>query len=497
MKNDKDKKDESTLRPMYHEGHKLKTRRDFLAQGFLGLSTYAVSPTILSLLASNNAHAASCMAPRSISSMIPVIILDLSGGGNIPGSNVMVGGQGGQLDFLKDYTTLGLPPDFHPSKSGMTNDELGLVFHSDSGMLRGIQNVTTTQTRDNVDGLIWNTVSNDDTNNNEINPAYWIYKAGIRGRLNQLIGTQGSASGGNSKAPSVSINPAVTPVRINSPQDAMNLVSLGTLEELFSTTTRSQKVDGILRSIATLSQEKLKNISRRSLPDEVKDLIKCGFDQAPNQIKDYTQLALDPLRDEQVKAVFPNLQNSNEQRRIASIAKLVLDRYSAVGIIEKGGYDYHSGNRADGELRDLEAGEIIGRILQLAALKQTDVMIYVFTDGGVAANNVVDNSVNGRGKYSWSGDSGQRSSSFMLVYKKDGAPRLVGQNRQIGWFKANGSIETSALITSNSVVNLAKSVTANYLGLHGMDDKAMDVLSDVPFGTPGTLEWEKYIRFKK
>jgi hypothetical protein len=131
-----DKKDETKLKPLLLEGHNPKSRRDFLSQGFLGMSTFAMAPSLLSMV-TGQAHAAvTCTTPLA-TGMTPVIMIDLAGGGNIPGSNVMVGGMGGQLDFLPNYQSLGLPPDFHPKMAGRINDEMGLVFHSDSGMLRG------------------------------------------------------------------------------------------------------------------------------------------------------------------------------------------------------------------------------------------------------------------------------------------------------------------------------------------------------------------------
>jgi hypothetical protein len=50
--------------------------------------------------------------------MIPFICFDLSGGGNIAGSNVLVGGPGGQLDFLSvaGYNKLGLPGTMVPNQ---------------------------------------------------------------------------------------------------------------------------------------------------------------------------------------------------------------------------------------------------------------------------------------------------------------------------------------------------------------------------------------------
>lgn len=498
MKDEKDKKEqiEEGISPMYHEGHKLLTRRDFLAQGFLGMSAFAIAPSVLSMLASSSVHAAECSVIKEASNMIPMIIFDMSGGANIPGSNVMVGGPGGQLDFLQDYSSLGLPPDMHPSKPGMIDDELGLVFHSDSGILKGIKSVTSPATRKNVDGLIFNTVSNDDTANNELNPAYWIHKAGLTGRLNQIIGSASTESGGRSKAPLFSLDPSVAPVKVSSPQDALNLVSLGRMQNFFSS-ERDSKMDRILKSIANLSRRKLESISPRSLPEEVKSLLNCGFEQTSAQIKAYTADSLDPRLDPQVTAIFPNINGNTDQRKTATITKLVLDRISAVGVIEKGGYDYHDGSRATGEDRDFQAGQIIGRILELAAAKRSDIVVYVLTDGGVSTNYVTDDSEGGRGKYRWTGDSGQRSSSFMMVYKTNGKAYLKNQNRQVGHFKSNGSIETSALITSNSVINLTKCVVGNYMALHGLDERLANVVDDVPFGKPGSQDWLKYIRFGK
>jgi hypothetical protein len=488
-----DKKNDEKQKPMLHEGHNPKTRRDFLAQGFLGMSAFAMAPSVLSVLSNSAYGAVNC--PVSVGSgMAPVIIIDLAGGGNIAGSNVMVGGMGGQLDFLPNYQTLGLPPNFHPSMAGMTNNELGLVFHGDSGMLRGIQSVTQTTTRANCDGMIFCTSTDDDTGNNQTNPLYWLNKAGAKGNLNQLAGTRQTESGGNTSTPAESVNPSIQPVKIDSPQDAINLVSIGSLGTFYANNS-SSKVEKLLNTISRISEKKIANLSRRSLPDQIKTLVQCGFQQTSDQVKNFVPDLLDPTKDAMVTAVFPNIANDGNQRKTATIAKMVLDGFVGAATIELGGYDYHTGNRQDGELRDLEAGQVIGRIIELAARKQKDVVIIVLTDGGVAANEIVDNSVGGRGKYSWSGDSGQRSSSFMMIYKKDGKPQLrtAGQ-RQVGYYRAStASVENSALLTSNSVVNLSKAMVANYLALHGKEGMLESVVGEDPFRN----NLDKYLVFNK
>jgi hypothetical protein len=500
MKDEKEKKlkleelhdTKQIVKPMLHEGHSLKTRRDFLAQGFLGMTAFALAPSALSLL-SNSAHAqtAGCIDPNSILGLTPVIIIDLAGGGNIAGSNVMVGGAGGQMDFLApaNYASLGLPPDFAPSLPGKINNEMGLVFHSDSGMLRGIQSIASTQTRSNVDGTIFCTTSDDDTGNNQSNPMYWLHKAGAKGKIQQLAGTQQSDSGGNSMSPAESINPTVAPVRVSSNQDAVNLVSLGNNFTAYN----PDQIDMIMKTAGNMSNGKIGMIDRRSLPDKIKQLIASGFSCAPDQIKQFSLTNVEPNQDTVATAIFNQITNQDVRNRSKAIAKLVIDGYIGAGTITLGGYDYHDGSRASGDQRDFELGQLIGAIMELAARKSKDVVVYVLTDGGVAAQSTPDNSAGGGGKYIWTGDSGQRSSTFMMVYKKDGRPGVRNQKRQIGYFKSNGAVEGNALLTSNSVVNTSKAMVANYLALHGKEGMLEQVIGDDPFKS----NLDKYLVFDK
>ena len=473
----KKKQDQKDTR-LFLEGHKPKTRRDFLAQGFLGTSALAFLPGALSLMHSNGAfaQATNCPAPQ-MNTKTGVLIFDLAGGANIPGSNVMVGGAGGQNDFLTDYTTLGLPPDMHPSMAGQLNTDLGLAFHSDSPFLRGIQARTNAMVQSKIDGGIFCASSSDDTGNNPLNPCYWLNRAGAQGGLAQLAGTRGGETGGRSIAPPESVNPTVAPVQINRPSDALGLVNIGKLGTLFDDT----KAQRILKAIERMSEHQIMAFNQRTLPDQIKELVKCGYIGSQDLINTYSADAIDPSRDPAVTANFDNL-NDGDQRKTATIAKLVLDGHIGVGTVEKGGYDYHNRTRATGEVRDLDVGDLIGRCLSMAAAKGKNLMIYVFTDGGVTARNEVDNSQNGRGKFIWSGDSGQRSSTFMLVYRHAGRATLRNGTRQIGHFKTSGSVENSATPASNSSANLSKLIVANYLALHGEEGNLANVVGDNPFG---------------
>jgi hypothetical protein len=227
------------------------TRRDFLAQGFLTGSATVVAPAILGALLNPRqaradlqpdmrflADSAAICNIQQGAGKIPFICFDLAGGANIAGSNVLMGKEGGQLDFLSTagYSKLGLPGDMLPNNAttNFINVEFGLAFHSDSAFLRGMLEKTTTTTRAGVNGAIIAARSENDTGNNPHNPMYGIAKAGSRGELLTLIGSQNSDSGGNSMAPAMLMDPANRPTKIDRASDASGLVDTGALGTLFT-----------------------------------------------------------------------------------------------------------------------------------------------------------------------------------------------------------------------------------------------------------------------
>lgn len=471
------------------EGHSLKTRRDFLSHGLMAGFGTVMMPSLLTLLKTNSAYALDCTAATAVTGGIPIIIFDLAGGSNIAGSNVIVGKAGGQMDFMTGYETLGLPSDMHPKNAGQINTELGLAFHNDSGILRGIQSTTQTTTRAKVDGGVFAAFTNDDTQNNTMNPMYWLYSAGAVGDIANLVGTENTDSGGNSIAPASSIIPTLKPVTVNTPTEALNLITIGKMGTLFG----SDKASKIIKSIQNLSSTKVAQFNRRSLPDQIKDLIQCGYIQSEDALNKFSTAAIDPAQDTAVTAAFNNLNDGN-QRKTATIAKLVLEGHFGVGTITLGGFDYHTDERATGEAKDVQVGELVGRVLELAARKGKNIMVYVYTDGGVASNGKIDNSTGGRGKLGWGGDNGLRSSSFFLFYRNAGRPTLRTANyRQIGAFKDNQTIDTNSSLISNSPVNVAKAFVANYLALSGKEANLANVVGDNPF----SAAYDKYLIFPK
>ncbi|MFV1873672.1 MAG: hypothetical protein ACMZ64_10160 [Oleiphilus sp.] len=476
--------------PLKHADHaRPKTRREFISQGFMAGSASVFGGSIFSLFANpNSAHAAlssdlealkaSCGIAVQGAGKIPFICFDLAGGANIAGSNVLVGGRGGQKDMLSTagYSKLGLPPEMIPeamnpdsATNDFINEELGLAFHSDSAFLRGILEKTSVATRANINGVVIPARSENDTGNNPHNPMYGIYKAGADGSLLSLIGSRSSDSGSNSMAPADLIDTSVRPTKIDRPSDVTGLVDVGDLVGLLT----QEDAVAVMESIQRISDKKMNQVNTQITRDDViKDLVRCGYVKSADLADRFGDpSSLNPEADPDIvgaEGIFSTeeFNSDSEFRKTASVMKLAVNGFAGAGNITMGGFDYHTGERATGELRDLRAGRCMGACLEYAAKVGKPLMLYVYSDGSVASNGMVDNSENGRGKGVWTGDNQSTASAFYLVYRP-GESRPTAIRNQIGYMRTDASVETSSTPAANNVNLLVQTVLLNYMALHG------------------------------
>jgi hypothetical protein len=447
------------------------TRRDFLGRGLLSGAAMVAGPSLLGFFRTPaaRAQAANCGVNFSAAGKIPFVCFDLSGGANIAGSNVLVGGSGGQLDFLSDagYSKLGLPATMLPSLPNQINTDLGLAFHADSAFLRGILTKASPATLANTNGAVICARSENDTSNNPHNPMYGINAAGADGALVTLIGTQSSDSGGNSEAPMSMMDPEARPTRVASARDVTGLVDTGKLVQLLN----QQDAGAVMDAAEQLTDAKLNRISEDAL---VEQLITCAFAETTGLVQTFGDpTSLDPFNDPDIASGATPIfsageMNQSKFERTAAVMKLVVNGFAGAGTIQLGGYDYHDGTRATGEVRDFEAGQAMGAVLEYAARRNQQLMLYVFSDGSLDSDGQIDNSANGRGKGSWRGDNSSTAASLILVYNPLGRAQLISPaSQQIGYFRPSGDIETAATPVSNNVTLLAYSIVLNYMALHG------------------------------
>ncbi|HEY1873886.1 MAG TPA: hypothetical protein VGG67_05730 [Steroidobacteraceae bacterium] len=493
--------------PLRHENHpRPTTRRDFIATGFLSGPAMVMAPAWLgALLKANRANAAppldsdinpllaaaECNVPAS-GVGLPFICFDLAGGANLVGSEVIVGQQGGQSNFLTTagYGKLGVPGNMVPSSSANIDPSLGLLWHADGAIKRGIMSMITPAAAAGTNGAVICAMSQNDTQSNPHNPMYGIAMAGRKGQLLQLIGTESSVSGGNSMAPMELIVPALQPSTISQPSDATSLVPIppgGKQDplsvEVLETQTRISGGTGLYNNgsggtaafSGALGMPTTLYANAQS-DATLKNQVRCAYVKAVNTANQFGDpSALDPTKDANITSIASKFQANafmdNDFAKTATVMKLVLNGMAGAGTIVMGGYDYHDGTRATGETRNFKAGQMIGAVLQYASLVGVPVMIYVFSDGSLNSNSMVDSSAAGRGKLGWQGDNSSVASTFFLAYSPKGRPALRGaaSTQQIGYFTADGSVVSTSSPAANSVDSLVQTVLLNYMGLSGTD----------------------------
>ncbi|MDH5611416.1 MAG: general secretion pathway protein GspF [Gammaproteobacteria bacterium] len=503
--------------PLRHRDHSAPlSRRDFLRQGFITGTGAIIGGGVFSLF--SNPHTAYAAVSADLDALatdigcslgglsgpgkIPFICFDLAGGANLASSNVLVGQSGGQMDFLdtSGYSKMGLPGDMIPgladttvaatmlngSDGNFTNSQLGLRFHSDSAMLKGILDKFTSVAPGLVDGAVIAARSDNDTGNNPHNPMYGIAKAGAQGGVVTLIGSQSSDSGGNSMSPASLINPEIRPTKVDRPSDVTGMVDTGDLTAVLSDPA---DVTAVMESIARISHKKLSlgsvtpgiNITQ---DDIIKDLMRCGYLKAADIADRFAGVDVNPEKDAAIRGatgIFSTTEfdNDSEFRKTASVMKMVIDGHAGAGSITMGGYDYHTGDRQTGENRDLRAGRCIGACLQYALIRNKPLMIYVFSDGSLSSNGALDNSsavgsneLGGRGKGQWTSDNSSTACSFYLVIKPNSSISTYANTglidyHQIGRFSADGSVITSSSPAANNVNLLVNTVIANFMSING------------------------------
>ena len=508
--------------PMLHPDHPVPvTRREMLSAGLISGPAMVLGPAWLGgLLKSGRAEAA--LSPdiqallvaaqcnvATASGKLPVICFDLAGGANLVGSEVLVGVQGGQTNFLSTagYGKLGVPGSMVPTSSANIDASLGLLWHADGAIKRGIlSKAVTPATAAGTNGAVFCAMSQNDTQNNPHNPMYGLAMAGAQGLLLTLIGTESSVSGGNSMAPMALIDPSLQPTTIDRPADATGLVDTGgaSADPVAVAVLESQaRISGGSTPYAagsnsaftgTLAGEPI--YSDPASDGAIKNQVRCAYVKSANTADAFgNPAALDPTKDPLIiggtTPIFTatDFQDGDVQKT-ATVMKLVLSGYAGAGTIAMGGYDYHDSTRASGEMRNFKAGQMIGAVLEYAQRKGTPVMIYVFSDGSLSSTGMPDNSTAGRGKYGWQGDNSSVSSTFFLVYSPKGRPTLRNgaAGQQIGYFTADGSVVSTGSPAANSVTQLVQLVILNYMGLIGTDNQFTTLFPMQGLGSGATLQ---------
>jgi hypothetical protein len=511
--------------PIRHEGSHPRpvSRRDFLATGFLASHATLIGSSAMlgaffnprSVFASTTTLATdistlqtACGIVTDGAGKIPFIVFDLAGGANLNGSEALIGGPGGQLDFLTTagYGKLGLPGDMLPNSpntagGNFIDTSLGLAWHSDGAILRGIKSMASAQAMANTNGAVIAAMSQNDTQQNPHNPMYGIYDAGANGALLTLIGTQPTVSGGNSAAPAALINLTVSPTVVTQSSDITGLVNTGQLGTIFSNPADAVSV---LESTIRLSGGSTVDtyggklgavtamVNDPTTDAALKAAARCSYVKSTVLVNQFGDPAsLNPDLDTQIvgasSSIFTAAQyQDNDFIMTAAVMKMVVNGLAGAGTISLSGFDYHDGTRATGETRNFQAGQAIGACLEYAKRVGVPLMIYVISDGSLSSTGMIDTSAAGRGKFGWQGDNQSTAATLFLVYNPAGRPVVNASAttpNQIGSYTYDGSVNTTSSPAANAVNLLVNTVILNYMALHGQQANFATTIANNGLGT--------------
>lgn len=541
-----EEKNESPVSHLYDDHRKPVTRRDFLASGLMGMSTMALGSTAMALMSNKAWAQANCATTGAFyigdKGHVPFLCIDCAGGMNIAGGNAIMGqaASGFQREvgsIQSDFRKLGIPDEFHPSRSGMIDNSMGLKFHSTSGILEGMNEVLslkpgeTKDLRNYVDGVIIGAVTNDDTQTNPINTVYMAHKAGAKGDLVQLVGTANSVSGGNSVSPTDQIDLTKKPSQLTTFNSSSGLLSIGNniMGSNFLNATgpggqgRMQRFMQILARAGSSHRESISSRSQ-ALKDEINKYEQrlSGVDSVFNR---FSPAELNPVTStDQSRAILESTYGktittfTSNEAQSANIINLLTKRVVGAATISVGGGDYHDGTAMSGFNKDREIGRYIGWAFRVAAARNVPCFIHVFTDGAVIGDAAGQVDPNLQSRTVWRSDDGTRSAALMLVFNPKKQRQVVGgddeysnfflqkqggvnSTRQIGYFKAGGGNVLDAHSLSNNVSQLWRAIILNYMAtmVNSTDDEqVMNVAAEQFRCKFGELppDWKNLIRFR-
>lgn len=430
-------------------GHKAPTtRREFLAHGLIPFVAASFLPSPLRLLNQESwlesavANSLSCQSGNN-SDWIPFIQVDLAGGAALMANYVPTDREG---QLLSSYSLMGLGTT--PSISR----EFGQApFFTNSGFLRGLNSAVDSNIKNKVSMFAVCAQSRDDSSENLMSMVGLVSRATRSASLLPTLGNINSPTAGRHMAAIIAPDSPLVVNNFNSLSSAIGYsAQLNTLTPL-----QKQK---LTKLVSQLNEKEAKRLSSQPGLEKLLNQIGCSGQTNQQLVADGSSL-IDP-RGQSINTTWginASTAADNADLVQASIAFNTLNGNSGPSTIALGGYDYHGQSRAETDLKDEEAGRLIGRIIKSADIMQKPVYIAVSSDGSVGSTNSTNSDS------SFASDRGPAGVLYAFVYRPEG--RVNFKHHQIGHFEA-GQLASEQSVVGTNIEKAASSIVANYLALH-------------------------------
>jgi len=427
-------------------GHaKPVSRRDFLSAGLIPFAANIFVPNWMSLILGNQAYgqtaATDCPVPATL---IPFVTVNLSGGAAMAANYVPMNVA---REPISSYSKLGLGDNLVPIER-----EFGNAPFAGGGIskfLVGVRAQAAAATLANTTFIGIPCDSQNDTNSNKFDISGAITKAGLVGTNLPNLGRVNTRTGVN-QAAAVMAPPA--PLVVNN-YNAL-LTSIGYSASLGTALNQNQK-NSLAKLMNGLNQSQTRKLAAIQGGEGVKKVLDCAGIKNVDVVQKGSAI-VDPRQNAAYSAVWGIAAGTNTGNRELIFGSMIYNTLigqAGTSSLELGGYDYHDNTRTNGDTKDQDAGVVIGRVLQSAAVMQRPVMIYVVSDGSVSsADSTARNAP-------WSGDRGSNGVAYLLYYDPKGRPAT--SDFQIGNFNNNQAADPTFVTGANPEL-AAAAVFANW-----------------------------------
>ncbi len=450
-------------------------RRDFMGAGLISFSASMTLPTLAGMMMPKVAHAQSnCPDSSGGSQMASFVTLNLAGGAGLAMNYVPM--DAGRQP-LPSYNKMGLgdgqlPLDFEFGNVPFAGDGI-------SKLLTELRLAVSASTLTNTAFVAIPVRSRDDFAMNELDASGMVAKAGLVGTDLPNLGVRSSDTG--IRQMYAKVKPP-TPLVVGNFNDLASALELG-VEGPLANLTDEQKVS-VVSLVQKLSESQVNKINSQAGGRMLANLVQCALGKNVT-LASQEPPSVDVRQNDTLAAAWgvnAGTNNNNQDVVFGSMVNAGLLGNAGTVNLEIGGYDYHNGTRTTGDQRDGNAGRVIGRILESAALLNKKVFIYVCSDGSVQSPESADRAA------VWRSDRGSAGIAYMLAY--DPAGRPATSDFQVGQF-TNGQAADDTFITGDNRVLAASAVFANYLKFNDR----MDLLNPVIGSTFSTDDLNKVVKF--
>ncbi len=428
--------------------HPLVTRRDFLSHGLLAFSAISAAPTFLGGSNAWAAAAGMCGGATGGSTALPFLAFDMAGGASLPG-NFLVGKRGGAEDLLSSYGTLG----WNPRESGALNKDFGLPMSAKySKLLAGIMQTASAGARANLRMGSFCHTAQFDSSSNELNAGTLVLKSGTRGTyITNGTGSEDSVTGGNSSGPQQSAT--FKPTFVRSVGDLLSSTNFGGAS---FTGIDVAKIKSLAQGAVELGEVQKEAFMGMAGGKTLADGSVCAYSKSLDFLAGVQ--GLDPRQDGIAAGVYGiNAGSAPDDMNVvaASVVMNSVNGFAGPGTWSLGGCDYHTGDQATGDGKDLEMGLQMGKAIELAFQMKKPLFFQLITDGGNSAQE---------GTRNWSADSGERTMTVIGFFDPKGPPEMI--RSQVGQFTDGQGADPASVIGGNPTL-VAYAAFANYLSVTG------------------------------